>query len=123
MIAFQKNLELVQEAGKRIHNFEQRRVQAKESEVPADAIIARAAEKAKHGAACVDLRKLAAKKVGGEYHQRMTDALGSARIGDRKASTPRTLHIRTGKPVNMFEAQACAAAFVEFCFTEIAHRT
>jgi hypothetical protein len=51
MIDFQKGLELVQEAGKRIHNFEQRRVQAKGTEEAPDAAIALAAEKAKHGAA------------------------------------------------------------------------
>ena len=50
-LVFQKNLELVQEAGKRIHNLEQRRVQAKGTEEAADAATALAAEKAKHGAA------------------------------------------------------------------------
>ena len=94
MIVFQKNLELVQEAGKRIHNFEQRRVQAKGTEEAADAAIALAAEKAKHGATLVDLRKLA-EKMGGGYQQRMTDALASARMADGKANTPRTLHMRS----------------------------
>jgi hypothetical protein len=73
------------------------------------------AEKAKHGAALVDLRKLAM-KMGGDYQQRMTDALASARMEHRKANTPRTLHIRSGKPVNMFEAAAWPAAFVEFLY-------
>ena len=59
MIVFQKNLELVQETGKRIHNLEQRRVQAKGTEEAADVATALAAEKAKHGAAIVDLRDLA----------------------------------------------------------------
>ena len=40
MIVFQKNLELVQEAGKRLHNLEQRRVQAKGTEEAADAATA-----------------------------------------------------------------------------------
>ena len=119
MIVFQKNLELVQEAGKRIHNFEQRRVQAKGTEEAADAAIALAAEKAKHGAALVDLRKLA-QKMGGDYHQRMTDALASARMVDGKANTPSTLHIRSGKPVNTFEAAAWPAAFVEFFYGDCA---
>ena len=48
MVVFQKNLELVQEAGKRIHNLEQRRVQAKESEQAADAAMALTTEKAQH---------------------------------------------------------------------------
>ena len=119
MVVFQKNLEFVQEAGKRIHNFEKRRVQAKDTEEATDAAFALAAEKAKHGAALVDLRKLA-KKMGGEYQQQMTDALASARMVDGKANTPRTLHIRSGKPVNMFEAQAWAAAFVEFFYGDCA---
>ena len=94
-------------------------MQAKDSEKASEAALALAAEKAKHGAALVDLRKLA-KKMGGEYQQQMTDALASARMGDSKASTPRTLHIRSGKPVNMFEAQAWAAAFVEFFYGDCA---
>ena len=75
-------------------------MQAKGTEEAVDAAIALAAEKAKHGAALVDLRKLA-KKMGGEYQQQMTDALASARMEHGKANTPRTLHIRSGKPVNM----------------------
>ena len=119
MIVFQKNLELVQEAGKRLHNFEQRRVLAKGTEEATDAAIALAAEKAKHGAALVDLRKLA-EQMGGEYQQQMTDALATSRMGNRKANTPKTLHIRSGKPVNMFEAQAWPAAFVEFFYGDCA---
>ena len=115
MVVFQKNLEWVQEAGKRIHNFEQRRVQAKGTEEAADAATALAAEKAKHGAALVDLRKLA-QEMGGEYQQQMTDALASARMCNGKANTSGTLRIRSGKPVNMFEAQAWPAAFVEFFY-------
>ena len=59
MIVFQKNLELVQETGKRIHNLEQRRVQAKGTEEAANAAIDMAAETAKHGQALIDLRRLA----------------------------------------------------------------
>ena len=95
MVVFQKNLELVQEAGKRIHNLEQRRVQAKGTEQAADAAMSLTAEKAQHGAALVDLRKLAM-KMGGDYQQRMTDALASARMEHGKANAPRTLHIKSG---------------------------
>ena len=83
------------------------------------AATALAAEKAKHGAALVDLRKLA-QKMGGEYQQQMTNALASARMENGKANTPRTLHIRSGKPVNMFEAQAWPAAFVDFFYGDCA---
>jgi hypothetical protein len=65
MIVFQKNLELVQEAGKRIYNLEQRRVQAAGTEEAADAATILAAEKTKHSAALVDLRSLANTKLGG----------------------------------------------------------
>ena len=108
MLVFQKNLELVQEAGKRIHNLEQRRVQEKGTEQAADAAMALTAEKAQHAAALVDLRKLAM-KMGGDYQQRIQDALNSSEMRDAKANTPRTLHIRSGKPVNMFEAAAWPA--------------
>ena len=50
----------------------------------------------------------------------MTDALNSASMKDAKANTPRTLHIRSGKPVNMFEAAAWPAAFVEFMYGDCA---
>ena len=39
---------------------------------------------------------------------------------DAKANTPRTLHIRSGKPVNMFEPAAWMAAFVEFFYGDCA---
>ena len=119
MLVFQKNLELVQEAGKRIHNLEQRRVQEKGTEQAADAAMALTAEKAQHAAALVDLRKLAM-KMGGDYQQRIQDALNSSEMKDAKANTPRTLHIRSGKPVNMFEAAAWPAAFVEFMYGDCA---
>ena len=61
MIVFQKNLELVQEAGKRIHKLEQRRIQTARTEEAADAATTLSAEKTKHTAALVDLRKLANK--------------------------------------------------------------
>jgi len=54
MIVFQKNLELVQEAGKRIYKLEQQRVQAARTEAAAGAAITLAAEKTKHTAALVD---------------------------------------------------------------------
>ena len=122
MIVFQKNLELVQEAGKRIYTLEQRRVQAtgsKELGEAADAAAILAAEKTKHSAALVDLRRLA-NKMGREYQQQMTDALATARMDGAQANTPRTLHIRSGKPVNIFEAQAWSAAFVEFFYGDCA---
>jgi hypothetical protein len=119
MIVFQKNLELVQEAGKRIYNFEQRRVQAAGTEKAADVAATLAAEKTKHSAALVDLRRLA-NKMGSTYQQQMTDALAAARMDGAKANTPRTLHIRAGKPVNMFEAAAWPSAFVEFFYGDCA---
>ena len=115
MIVFQKNLELIQEAGKRIYKLEQRRVQAARTEEAADAAATLAAEKTKHSAALIDLRKLA-NKIGMEYQQQMTDALAAARMKGANANTSRTLHIRSGKPVNMFEAPAWSAAFVEFFY-------
>ena len=105
MLVFQKNLELVTEAGKRLHDCEKRRSQAKDAEEATAAASALAAEKASHGAACVDLRKLAT-KMGGDYQQQMENALVTSRSGDSTANTPRTLHIKSGKPVNMFEPQA-----------------
>ena len=117
MIVFHKNLELIQEAGNRIDKLEQRRVQAARTEEAADAAATLAAEKTKHSAALIDLRKLA-NKTGMEYQQQMTDALAAARMEGANANTSRTLHIRSGKPVNMFEAPAWSAAFVEFFYRD-----
>ena len=119
MIVFQKNLELVREAGKRIHRLEQQRLQAAGTENAAQAASTLAAEKTKHTAALVDLRKLAS-KMGTEYQQQMTDALAASRMEGATANTPRTLHVRSGKPVNMFEPQAWSAAFVEFFYGDCA---
>ena len=53
LVVFQKNLELVQEAGMRLYKLEERRVQAKGTEVAADAATALTAVKGKHGDAPV----------------------------------------------------------------------
>ena len=119
MIVFQKNLELVQEAGKRIHKLEQRRIQTAKTEEAADAATTLAAEKTKHTAALVDLRKLA-NKMGKEYQQQMTDALAASRMKGATANTPKTLHVRSGKAVNMFEPRAWSASFVEFFYGDCA---
>ena len=119
MIVFQKNLELVQEAGKRIHKLEQRRIQTAKTEEAADAATTLAAEKTKHTAALVDLRKLA-NKMGKEYQQQMTDALAASRMEGATANTPKTLHVRSGKAVNMFEPRAWSASFVEFFYGDCA---
>jgi len=121
MIVFQKNLELVQESGKRIHHAYQRRVDAAStgSEEAFAAAAALAAEKATHGSALVELRRLA-HKMGGKYLKKMEDALASARMEGTEANTSRTLHIKSGKPVNMFQAPAWAAAFVQFFYGDCA---
>ena len=119
MLVFQRNLELVQEESKRIFKTEQQRMQARGTEQAADAAMALTAAKAQHAAALVDLRKLAT-KMGGDYQQRIQDALNSSKMRDAKANTPRTLHIRSGKPVNIFDAAAWPAAFVEFMYGDCA---
>ena len=115
MLVFQRNLELIQEESKRIFKAEQQRMQAKGTEQAADAALPLIAAKARHATALVDLRKLA-RKMGGDYQQRIQDALNASKMKDAQANTPRTLHIRSGKPVNMFDAAAWAAAFVEFMY-------
>ena len=119
MIVFQKNLELVQEVGKNIGKLQQQRVQAAGTEEAAAAASALAAEKTKHSALLVDLRKLAS-KMGEKYQQEMETALAASRMQGATANTPRTLHVRSGKPVNMFEPAAWPAAFVEFFYGDCA---
>jgi hypothetical protein len=48
-------------------------------------------------------------------------AASSANVGsDGEANTPTTLHIRSGKPVNMFKAAAWPATFAEFFYGDCA---
>ena len=58
--------------------------------------------------------------MGHDYQQRLTEALASAHMADGKANAARTLHISSGKPVNVFEAAAWPAAFVEFFYGDCA---
>jgi hypothetical protein len=121
MIVFQKNLELVQEGGKRIHQAQQRCLQAAStnSEEAVLAATAMAAEKVTHGSALVELRRLA-QKMGATYQQKMEDALASARMEGTEANTPGRLHIKSGKPMNMFQASAWPSAFVQFFYGDCA---
>ena len=119
LVVFQKKLELVQEAGKRLHKLEERRVQAKGTEAAADAATALTAVKAKHGTALVELQTVTT-KMGDAYQQRLTEALASASMADGKASAARTLRISSGKPVNVFDAAAWPTAFVEFFYGDCA---
>ena len=75
--------------------------------------------KATHGLAFVELRRLA-HKMGGEYQKKMEDALASARMEGTEANTSGTLHIKSGKPMNMFQASAWSAAFVQFFYGDCA---
>ena len=88
---FQANLDVAPASGKRTHHIEHRRVQATWTEDAANAAATLTAEKANHGAAFADLRKLSI-KMGGDYQQRMAVALASARMDDGKANAPSTLH-------------------------------
>ena len=110
MLASQKNLELVHETGRRIHKQEQQRLQAKTPNKTVDAAMVLTANKAHHAAALVGLRKLAM-KIEGDYQQRIQDPLNCSERRGVRANTPRTLHIRSGKPVNMFEAATWPAVF------------
>ena len=94
-------------------------MQSAGTEEAADAAATLAAEKTKHAATLVDLRR-PANKMGGEYQQQLTYVFAAARMNDAKANTPRTLHIISGKPVNMFEAAAWPATFVELFYGDCA---
>ena len=53
-------------------------------------------------------------KMGDDYKQKMMEALASAHASLKIAPTGKTLHIKSGKPVNVFDPSAWAAAFTEF---------
>ena len=121
MLAVQKLLELVHEKSKALHRFEQRRQQCSSSSVEdsADAAAQLAAEKASFAASLVELKSLTS-SMGDRYHAQMLEALRSSRMERASNNTGKTLHIKSGRPMNMFHASAWAAAFVEFFYGDCA---
>ena len=71
-----------------------------------------AAEKASFTASLVELKRLAS-DMGEKCHAQMLEAL-------RSDNTGKTLHIKSGKPINIFEAAAWPTAFVEFFYGDCA---
>ena len=59
-------------------------------------------------------------KMGDDYQQKMMDALASAHSSGNSAPTGKTLHIKSGKPVNIFDSAAWPAAFTEFFYGDCA---
>ena len=117
MLAFQRQMQLVQEHGDKLCRFErQRRDLAKTcSEDAVDAASRVAAEKATHMQAFVDLSQIAS-RMGNDYELTMQQAItSSSKLGD-----PRTLVLKAGKPLDMFAAAAWAASFVEFFYGDCA---
>ena len=119
MVAFQKNIEMIHEAGVRMHSHSKARAHAQSQEEATAAAAALAAERATHAAALVDLRSLA-QKMGSSYHEQLEEALASARAEGPQNNTPQTLHVKSGRPVNVFEPQAWSAAFVQFFYGDCA---
>ena len=121
MLAVQKLFELVHEKAKALHRLEQRRQQCPKSSVEdsADAAAQLAAEKASFTASLVELKRLTS-SMGDRYHAQMLEALRSARMEGANDNTGKTLHIKSGKPMNMFAAPAWPAAFVEFFYGDCA---
>ena len=121
MLAVQKLLELIHEKGKTLNRLEQRRQQFRKSSVEdgADAAAQLAAEKASFTASLVEVKRLTS-GMGEQYHAQMLEALRSSRMQGACDNTGKTLHIKSGKPMNMFEAPAWAAAFVEFLYGDCA---
>ena len=119
MVVFQKKLELVQEAGKRIHAMEQKRIAAQDPQHAIEAASAATAEKSKHEAALVDLRRLVS-KMDEKYQAKLNDTIAASRQENGKSNTPRTLHVGSVKPINSFEPPTWSAAFVEFPFGDCA---
>ena len=121
MLAVQKLLELVHEKSKSLQRLEQRRQQCSSSSVEdsADAAAQLAAEKATFTASLVELKSLTS-SMGDRYHAQMLEALRSSRMEGASNNTGKTLHIKSGKPLNLFEAAVWAAAFVEFFYGDCA---
>ena len=59
-------------------------------------------------------------KMGDDYQQKMVEALASAHASADTARTGKMLHIKSGKPVNIFDPPAWAAAFTEFFYGDCA---
>ena len=67
----------------------------------------------------MELKRLAS-DMGEKYHAQMLERLRSSRMQYASDNTGKTLHIKSGGPINIFEAAAWPAAFVEFFYGDCA---
>ena len=133
MVAFPKSLELVHDFGARMRSLAAQRdkaaaaaehgaaarasrlipnsAQQASAEAATAAAAALATQRAAHSAALVDLRTMA-QSMGNDVQRHLEEALASSRMENATASAPRTLRVKSGKPVNAFEPQARPAAFM-----------
>ena len=118
LLAFQQQIQLAQEHGKRLCLLEQRRQDygRNNSDEAMEMASKVAAEKALHIQALVDLRQVA-DSMGPKYHATLEEAIMSS---EKATGTPTTLYIKAGKPLNMFSAAAWAASFVQFMYGDCA---
>ena len=68
-----------------------------------------AAEKSLHKESLVDLQQIA-KGMGEKWEATMEAAITAV----EHTAKPRTLHVQTGKPLDMFSGAAWSASFVDF---------
>ena len=118
MLAFQRQIELVQENAETLGRLEQRRQECTQtrSEDAVDAASRVAAQKATHMQTLVELSQIA-NRMGVDYQRTMEEAITSS---EKETSTPNTLFMKAGKPLNMFAAPAWAASFVQFLYGDCA---
>ena len=138
MVVFPNNLGLVHALGIEMYDAAQKRAraaanaskaaaaggEAAETQTASAAAAAAefAAQRAAHATALIDLRTVA-QRMGARYQEELEDVLASAIMKEAQATSPQTRQVRSGKPINAFEAQAWPAAFVQFLFTVIVRRT
>ena len=89
------------------------------AEDSAEAAAELAAEKATYTASLVELKSLAG-SMGERYHAQMLEASRSSRGQNASNNTGKTLFIKLGKALNLFEPASWPATFVEFFYGDCA---
>ena len=114
MLAFRRQLEVVDDHARKMCDFQRQKQEALEKG-PRDDPSAMlngsrvAAEKSLHKESLVDLHQIA-KGMGEKWEATMEAAITAV----EHTAKPRTLHVQTGKPLDMFSGAAWSASFVDF---------
>ena len=119
LMSVQAKWQSAQEIGKKLAAVCERREHASAAEhdqdAAMDAAVVQAALTQEHKSVCVDLRTMA-RSMGDRFHDEIERTITAA----HRKSSPATLRIRTGAPLNTFDPSAWVAGFPKFFYGDCA---